>query len=171
MVSLSLSLSLRLSFSISFLAFFFIGQLSHTSMRALAQAKLAWPPWPNGQGVGLLIRRLRARVPQGVLSDGGILIVIALPSPHQARGMRHSQHRDRRAYTHARAHTYHTNSAMQHIIRTYTNAQRSPPRTQPRNEGARRQRRKLVDLHIASVPARFSSQRRGHVPQPVGPMV
>ena len=23
-------------------------------------------PWPNGQGVGLLIRRLRARVPQGV---------------------------------------------------------------------------------------------------------
>ena len=24
------------------------------------------PPWPNGQGVGLLIRRLRARVPQGV---------------------------------------------------------------------------------------------------------
>lgn len=27
----------------------------------------AGPPWPNGQGVGLLIRRLRARVPQGVL--------------------------------------------------------------------------------------------------------
>jgi hypothetical protein len=26
------------------------------------------PPWPNGQGVGLLIRRLRVRVPQGVLS-------------------------------------------------------------------------------------------------------
>ncbi len=25
-----------------------------------------WPPWPNGQGVGLLIRRLRVRVPQGV---------------------------------------------------------------------------------------------------------
>ena len=25
------------------------------------------PPWPNGQGVGLLIRRLWARVPQGVL--------------------------------------------------------------------------------------------------------
>ena len=25
------------------------------------------PPWPNGQGVGLLIRRLRAQVPQGVL--------------------------------------------------------------------------------------------------------
>ena len=24
-----------------------------------------WPPWPNGQGVGLLIRRLRVRVPQG----------------------------------------------------------------------------------------------------------
>ena len=24
------------------------------------------PPWPNGQGVGLLIRRLRVRVPQGV---------------------------------------------------------------------------------------------------------
>ena len=27
-----------------------------------------WPPWPNGQGIGLLIRRLWARVPQGVLS-------------------------------------------------------------------------------------------------------
>ena len=26
------------------------------------------PPWPSGQGVGLLIRRLRAQVPQGVLS-------------------------------------------------------------------------------------------------------
>ena len=25
------------------------------------------PPWPNGQGVGLLIQRLRVRVPQGVL--------------------------------------------------------------------------------------------------------
>ena len=25
------------------------------------------PPWPNGQGVGLLIRRLRVQVPQGVL--------------------------------------------------------------------------------------------------------
>ena len=24
------------------------------------------PPWPNGQGVGLLVRRLRVRVPQGV---------------------------------------------------------------------------------------------------------
>ena len=24
------------------------------------------PPWPNGQGVGLLIRRLWVRVPQGV---------------------------------------------------------------------------------------------------------
>ena len=29
------------------------------------------PPWPNGQGVGLLIRRLRVRVPQGVLSVFG----------------------------------------------------------------------------------------------------
>ena len=28
--------------------------------------KLTWLPWPNGQGVGLLIRRLRVRVPQGV---------------------------------------------------------------------------------------------------------
>ena len=26
------------------------------------------PPWPNGQGVGPLIRRLRVRVPQGVLA-------------------------------------------------------------------------------------------------------
>ena len=36
------------------------------------------PPWPNGQGVGPLIRRLQVRVPQGVLGadgkpeDGGI---------------------------------------------------------------------------------------------------
>ena len=29
-------------------------------------ASASWPPWPNGQGVGLLIRRLRVRVPQGV---------------------------------------------------------------------------------------------------------
>ena len=29
-------------------------------------ARCAEPPWPNGQGVGPLIRRLRARVPQGV---------------------------------------------------------------------------------------------------------
>ena len=28
------------------------------------------PPWPNGQGVGLLIRRLRVRVPQGVILCG-----------------------------------------------------------------------------------------------------
>ena len=26
------------------------------------------PPWPNGQGVGLLIRRLWVRVPQGVIA-------------------------------------------------------------------------------------------------------
>ena len=26
------------------------------------------PPWPNGQAVGLLIRRLRVRVPQGVVA-------------------------------------------------------------------------------------------------------
>ena len=30
-------------------------------------AVLQVPPWPNGQGVGLLIRRLRVRVPQGVI--------------------------------------------------------------------------------------------------------
>ena len=38
------------------------------------------PPWPNGQGVGLLIRRLRVRVPQGVamlerMSSGTIMVV------------------------------------------------------------------------------------------------
>ena len=32
---------------------------------------LAGPPWPNGQGVGLLIRRLRVRVPQGVFDIHG----------------------------------------------------------------------------------------------------
>ena len=31
-----------------------------------AQAAVTGPPWPNGQGVGPLIRRLRAQVPQGV---------------------------------------------------------------------------------------------------------
>ncbi len=32
------------------------------------------PPWPNGQGVGLLIGRLRVRVPQGVsFSQRGLL--------------------------------------------------------------------------------------------------
>ena len=31
-----------------------------------AQAAVTGPPWPNGQGVGPLIRRLRVRVPQGV---------------------------------------------------------------------------------------------------------
>ena len=31
-------------------------------------ARVVKPPWPNGQGVGLLIRRLRVRVPQGVRS-------------------------------------------------------------------------------------------------------
>ena len=34
---------------------------------SLTFAWTLWPPWPNGQGVGPLIRRLRARVPQGVL--------------------------------------------------------------------------------------------------------
>ena len=33
----------------------------------------AWPPWPNGQGVGLLIRRLRVRVPQGVSCDHTVM--------------------------------------------------------------------------------------------------
>jgi hypothetical protein len=28
---------------------------------------MTWPPWPNGQGVGFLIQRLRARVPQGYI--------------------------------------------------------------------------------------------------------
>ena len=31
-----------------------------------AQAAVTGPPWPNGQGVGPLIRRLWAQVPQGV---------------------------------------------------------------------------------------------------------
>ena len=34
----------------------------------LLSASTSSPPWPNGQGVGPLIRRLRVRVPQGVLS-------------------------------------------------------------------------------------------------------
>ena len=31
------------------------------------------PPWPNGQGVGLLIRRLRVRVPQGVHGPAALI--------------------------------------------------------------------------------------------------
>jgi hypothetical protein len=34
--------------------------------RMLSATHQAERPWPNGQGVGLLIRRLRVRVPQGV---------------------------------------------------------------------------------------------------------
>ena len=36
------------------------------NLRAMNANKCHMPPWPNGQGVGLLIRRLRVRVPQGV---------------------------------------------------------------------------------------------------------
>ena len=36
-------------------------------------------PWPNGQGVGLLIRRLRVRVPQGVLLVGGRAGLTSMP--------------------------------------------------------------------------------------------
>ena len=43
------------------------------------------PPWPNGQGVGPLIRRLRAQVPQGVETDRGKLL-----------GRQHSSSRIRR---------------------------------------------------------------------------
>ena len=60
-----------------------------------------WPPWPNGQGVGLLIRRLRVRVPQGVLTpvrmrrqwieakrspadEGGLLACVAQLHCHMA---------------------------------------------------------------------------------------
>ena len=37
------------------------------------------PPWPNGQGVGLLIRRLRVRVPQGVLIKYGLHSELSTP--------------------------------------------------------------------------------------------
>ena len=33
----------------------------------LLSASTSSPPWPNGQGVGPLIRRLRVQVPQGVI--------------------------------------------------------------------------------------------------------
>ena len=40
------------------------------------------PPWPNGQGVGLLIRRLRVRVPQEVcacaLLHNDFVVVVAV---------------------------------------------------------------------------------------------
>ena len=41
------------------------GRETHRVGRPLS-IKLLMPPWPNGQGVGLLIRRLWVRVPQGV---------------------------------------------------------------------------------------------------------
>ena len=44
-----------------------------------AATPCAEPPWPNGQGVGPLIRRLRVRVPQGVLICGYGRAVIARP--------------------------------------------------------------------------------------------
>ena len=42
------------------------------------------PPWPNGQGVGLLIRRLRVRVPQGVRHS-----IAAAPSSGASLSGRH----------------------------------------------------------------------------------
>ena len=43
------------------------------------------PPWPNGQGVGLLIRRLRVRVPQGVyLCLCVVLYVVGIYTTHHA---------------------------------------------------------------------------------------
>ena len=48
----------------------FTQRLLHKTFAALNMwslfTKQFKPPWPNGQGVGLLIRRLRVRVPQGV---------------------------------------------------------------------------------------------------------
>ena len=45
-------------------------KFTRASATLLANTIAMWiivPPWPNGLGVGLLIRRLRVRVPQGVL--------------------------------------------------------------------------------------------------------
>ena len=44
------------------------------------------PPWPNGQGVGLLIRRLRVRVPQGV--PYCIQRLVGASAPSRAQSMR-----------------------------------------------------------------------------------
>ena len=46
------------------------GRMRMSVRTQITKTKDMWsivPPWPNGQGVGLLIRRLRVRVPQGVL--------------------------------------------------------------------------------------------------------
>ena len=43
------------------------GGRSRVRGHAGSATEKAEPPWPNGQGVGPLIRRLRVRVPQGVL--------------------------------------------------------------------------------------------------------
>ena len=45
------------------------------------------PPWPNGQGVGLLIRRLRVRVPQGVTSCPSSRTTHLLLYPPRTRGV------------------------------------------------------------------------------------
>ena len=80
--SLSYSSSSSSSFSFFFFFFFFFfiflffssSKLWLTEVRncdifrRLLLSDICKPPWPNGQGVGLLIRRLRVRVPQGVLS-------------------------------------------------------------------------------------------------------
>ncbi len=39
---------------------------THQGKNKLEGAPVTKSPWPNGQGVGLLIRRLWARVPQGM---------------------------------------------------------------------------------------------------------
>ena len=47
--------------------------MSTSGIRATTIASIV-PPWPNGQGVGLLIRRLRVRVPPGVFGVGLVLL-------------------------------------------------------------------------------------------------
>ena len=52
------------------------------------------PPWPNGQGVRLLIRRLRAQVPQGVLyrhAAAEVDVAAAQPQPSTAIVDQHTQ--------------------------------------------------------------------------------
>ena len=107
-----------------------------------------WPPWPNGQGVGLLIRRLRARVPQGVLSLGGI--ASELPSetifgqPAPANPAPPNPHR--------------RTTRVQHTIphNAKTNAQQTKLRM--RKSGAKTHLRKLDWYNVAASHAKVRNE-------------
>ena len=60
------------------------------------------PPWPNGQGVGLLIRRLRVRVPQGVriIRERLNIVDSRLMTPSEACAPLHAHRSENRSGLH-----------------------------------------------------------------------